>query len=84
LLPFAIAAITFPRRMLRCIGYVILSVLPWLCTSALLPATEIFRNYYQIICLAAFIVVAVLLQIFSLTRTRPAPAATRDGPPLAS
>jgi hypothetical protein len=34
--------------------------------------------------IAAFIVVAVLLQIFSLTRTMPAPAATGDGPPLAS
>jgi hypothetical protein len=80
LVPFAIAAITFPRRMPRYIGYVTLSVLPWLCTSAWLAPTEIVRDYYQIICLTAFIVIAVLLQIFSLTRTRPSPAAAGDGP----
>jgi hypothetical protein len=82
LVPFAIAAITFPRRMLRYTGYVTLSVLPWLCTSAWLAATEIVRSYYQIICLTAFIVIAVALQIFFFTRTtaRPAPAATGDGP----
>jgi hypothetical protein len=84
LVPFAIAAITFPRRMLRCIGYVILSVLPWLCTSAWLAPAEIIRNYYQIISLAAFIVVALFLQIFSLTRTRPVPAASGDGHPPAN
>ena len=78
LVPFAIATISFPRRMLRCIGYLTLSVLPWLCTSAWLASTEIVRNYYQIICLAAFIVMAVALQIFSLTRTRPSPAAIGD------
>jgi multisubunit Na+/H+ antiporter MnhC subunit len=68
--------------MLRYTGYVTLSVLPWLCTSAWLAATEIVRSYYQIICLTAFIVIAVALQIFFFTRTtaRPAPAATGDGP----
>ena len=81
LVPFAIAAIAFPSRILRCIGYLTLSVMPWLCTNAWLAATEVVRDYYQMICLTTFIVVALALQIFSLTR--PAPAGTGDRPALA-
>jgi hypothetical protein len=80
LVPFAIAAIAFPSGILRRIGYLTLSVMPWLCTSAWLAAPEVVRNYYQMICLMAFIVVALAMQIFSFTRTRTAPAATGDGP----
>ena len=81
LVPFAIAAIAFPSRILRCIGYLILSVMPWLCTNAWLAATEVVRDYYQMICLTTFIVVALALQIFS--SMRPAPAGTGDRPALA-
>jgi hypothetical protein len=81
LVPFAIAAIAFPSRILRCIGYLTLSVMPWLCTNAWLAATEVVRDYCQMICLTTFIVVALALQIFSLTR--PAPAGTEDRPALA-
>jgi hypothetical protein len=49
LVPFAIAAIVFPSRILRCIGYLTLSVMPWLCTNAWLAATEVVRDYYQMI-----------------------------------
>jgi hypothetical protein len=64
LAPFAIAAIAFPSRILRCIGYLTLSVMPWFCTNAWLAATEVVRDYYQMICLTTFIVVALALQIF--------------------
>ena len=59
--PFAIAAIAFPSRILRCIGYLTLSVMPWLCMNAWLAATEVVRDYYQMICLTTFIVVALAL-----------------------
>ena len=81
LVPFAIAAIVFPSRILRCIGYLTLSMMPWLCTNAWLAATAVVRDYYQMICLTTFIGVALALQIFSLTR--PAPAETGDRPALA-
>jgi hypothetical protein len=81
LVPFAIAAIAFPSRILRCTGYLTLSVMPWLCTNAWLAATEVVRDYYQMICLMTFIVVALVLQIFS--STRPTPAETKDRPALA-
>lgn len=81
LVPFAIAAIAFPSRILRCIGYLTLSVMPWLCTNGWLAATEVVRDYYRMICLTTFIMVALALQIFSLTR--PAPAGTGDRPALA-
>jgi hypothetical protein len=81
LVPFAIAAIVFPSRILRCIGYLTLSVMPWLCTNGPLAATEVVRDYYQMICLTTFIVVALVLQIFS--PTRPSPTETSDRPALA-
>jgi hypothetical protein len=81
LVPFAIAAIVFPSRILRCIGYLTLSMMPWLCTNAWLAATAVVRDYYQMICLTTFIGVALALQIFSLTK--PAPARTGDRPALA-
>jgi hypothetical protein len=81
LVPFAIAAIAFPSRILRCTGYLTLSVMPWLCTNAWLAATEVVRDYYQMICLMTFIVVALVLQIFS--STRPTLAETKDRPALA-
>ena len=63
------------------VGYLTLSMMPWLCTNAWLAATAVVRDYYQMICLATFIGVALALQIFSLTR--PAPAETGDRPALA-
>jgi len=68
-------------RILRSIGYLTLSVTPWLCTNGPLAATEVVRDYYQMICLTAFNVVALVLQIFSSTRR--SPAEIRDHPVLA-
>ena len=76
LVQFAIAAIAFPSLPLRCIGYVALSMTPWLWTREWPPPTGLFHQYYQIICLITFVAVAIVLQIYSATR--PAEGETRD------
>lgn len=76
LVPFAIAAVAFPSRILRLIGYVTLSVMPWLGTNALLAPAQLVRDYYQIISLTIFIAMALVLQIWTVNH--PASQTNKD------
>jgi hypothetical protein len=63
LIPFAIAAVMFPVRALRYIGYLALVLMPWLFGSATMSLDiELTREFYQTISLVIFVVVAFGLQ----------------------
>jgi Glycosyltransferase family 87 len=59
LIPFAIAAVIFPVRALRYIGYLVLVLMPWLFGSARMSLNiGLTREFYQTISLVIFLVVA--------------------------
>jgi Glycosyltransferase family 87 len=57
LVPFAVAAVMFPERALRYIGYLVLVLMPWLWSGSVFDVGY-FHPYYQTISLAIFLVVA--------------------------
>jgi hypothetical protein len=58
LIPFAIAAVVFPVRALRYIGYLVLILMPWLWSGRVSLNLALTRDFYQTISLVIFLVVA--------------------------
>jgi hypothetical protein len=62
--PFAVAAVMFPERALRYIGYLVLVLMP-----SLLSGT-VFDSYYETISLVIFLVVAFGLNVYGSRLSR--------------
>jgi Glycosyltransferase family 87 len=60
LIPFAIAAVVFPARALRYIGYLVLVLMPWLLSGSV-SIIHLTREFYQTMSLVIFLVVAFWL-----------------------
>ena len=58
LIPFAIAAVMFPVRALRYIGYLVLVLMPWLWSGRVSVNMGLTREFYQTMSLVIFLVVA--------------------------
>jgi Glycosyltransferase family 87 len=66
LVPFAIAAVMFPIRTLRYIGYLVLALMPWMWSE--IVNTGLTRQFYQTISLITFLMVVFGLEGFALRR----------------
>jgi hypothetical protein len=73
LVPFAIAAVAFPNRAMRCLGYLVLAAVPALFVGRNIDASA--YAYFQTVSLLAFLAAAAGLNAYWLARLRCSPAA---------
>lgn len=72
LVPFAIAAVAFPNRAMRCLGYLVLAAVPALFVGRAIDIDASAYAYFQTVSLLAFLAAAAGLNAYWL--------ATRAGP----